>query len=229
MRLVIQDETVVAALLDADAHVDISVPAPDWAHGMSAEEILARARVVEGAVIDVETLETIHVDSSGFRHASPGDGRQPVECGWHDPLVRAANGTWLCLAPLDRAKADKREAINARRDTIIAGGYRHNFGSTAGIRTLDQRGAEDAINWLGLKGVADAMITSGQGADPIGIRDAADETFTASASVVASAMVAMGIWRSQVIAYAWSLKDQLDAAENEEAVAAIGTDEGWPA
>lgn len=125
-------------------------------------------------------------------------------------------------------RAAKASAVNAKRDAIIAGGYQHNFGGTAGIRTLDQRSAEDAINWLGLKGVADAMIAGGNGAEPIGIRDAGDETFSSSATVVSSAMVAMGIWRSTVIAHSWVLKDVIAGAENEAAVKAVDVELGWP-
>lgn len=129
------------------------------------------------------------------------------------------------LAELQAAKAS---AVNAKRDALIAGGYQHNFGGTAGIRTLDQRSAEDAINWLGLKGVADAMIASGNGAELIGIRDAGDETFSSSATVVSSAMVTMGIWRSTVIAHSWVLKDAITAAEDEAALEAVDIEVGWP-
>lgn len=129
------------------------------------------------------------------------------------------------LAELQAAKAS---AVNAKRDAIIAGGYQHNFGGTAGIRTLDQRSAEDAINWLGLKGVADAMIASGNGSEPIGIRDASDETFSSSATVVSSAMVAMGIWRSSVIAHSWVLKDAIAISLDAQHLSQIDLDAGWP-
>lgn len=228
MRLILQDELVVAALRDAEAHPDVSVPAPAWTEGLSAEAILQRARVVAGEVVDAATLETIYVDASGFRHAVPGAGRQAVACGWDDPIERDAAGTWVCLSALDRARAARASKVNARRDQLIGGGYQHNFGGTAGIRTLDQRGAEDAINWLGLKGVADAMIAAGNGSDPVEIRDAGDETFTASANVVSGAMVAMGVWRSSVIAHSWTLKDAIAVAADEAAVAAVDIEAGWP-
>ncbi len=129
---------------------------------------------------------------------------------------------------LDAVKDDRRAAVNVLRDQTIGSGYQHNFGASAGVRTLDQRGSEDAINWLGLKGVADAMIADGQGAETIAIRDAADETFTASATVISAAMVAMGMWRSSVIAHSWTLKDAIAAAEDEAAVAAVDISAGWP-
>ncbi len=207
---------------------DIWQEEPAWMAALEESAAVARAAVVDGELLDTETLETVHVDASGMRHAEAGAGRQAVACGWSDPLTRATDGSWTCLTPLERAKADRRAAVNALRDQTITGGYQHNFGASAGIRTLDQRGSEDAINWLGLKGVADALIADGQGAETIAIRDAADETFVASATVVSSAMVAMGVWRSSVIAHSWTLKDAIAAAEDEAAVAAIDIAAGWP-
>ena len=132
------------------------------------------------------------------------------------------------LVPIEDAKAAKAAAVNAKRDAVIAVGYRHNFGGSAGIRTLDQRTEMDAINWLGLKGVADAMIASGNGSEPIGIRDASDETFSSSATVVSSAMVAMGIWRSSVIAHSWVLKDAIAISLDAQHLSQIDLDAGWP-
>ena len=118
--------------------------------------------------------------------------------------------------------------MNVLRDQLILRGYQHNFGGTAGIRTLVQRGPEDAINWLGLKGVADSLIAAGSGSAPIEIRDASDETFTASATVVSSAMVAMGVWRSTVIAHSWTLKDAIAAAADETALDVVDIEADWP-
>lgn len=49
----------------------------------------------------------------------------------------------------------------------------------------------DAINWFGLKGIADSAIAAGQGSTLIAIRDAGDETFEASANVVAEDQAAL--------------------------------------
>ncbi len=129
---------------------------------------------------------------------------------------------------LERGRADTRRAVNAKRDQVIGGGYQHNFGGTAGIRTLDQRSESDAINWLGLKNLADAAIAAGSGADPMQIRDAGDETFTASANVVASALVSMAQWRGAVMSRSWALKDAIAAAADAAALAAIDIETGWP-
>ena len=131
-------------------------------------------------------------------------------------------------SPVDAKRRNKLAAVNGRREAIIADGYQHNFGGSVGIRTLDQRGTEDAINWLGLKGIADSAIAAGQGSIMIAIRDANDETFEASANVVYGAMVAMGQWRGAVMAHAWGLKDAIAAAEDQAALDAIDIDAGWP-
>ena len=92
--------------------------------------------------------------------------------------ARKADGDWICLSPLDAGEGGQRFAVNGLGNQLIWSDYQHNFCGTAGIRTLDQRGPEYAINWLGLKGVADSLIGAGKGSVPIEIRDASDETFT---------------------------------------------------
>lgn len=135
----------------------------------------------------------------------------------------------LPLAPdLASLKAARIGSVNAERDRMIADGYRHNFGGSAGIRTLDQRNEADAINWLGLKGIADAMVAADQGAGLLPIRDASDDTFTASASVVGAALIGMAQWRGAVMGRSWQLKDAIDAAEDQPALDAIDTGSGWP-
>jgi hypothetical protein len=129
---------------------------------------------------------------------------------------------------LDELKTAKAAAVNIRRDQVIAGGYQHNFGGSAGIRTLDQRTEMDAINWLGLKGIADDAIAAGLGSAPIDIRDAGDQTFQASATVVSGAMVAMGQWRGAIMGHAWALKDAIKAAGDVASLDAIDVDAGWP-
>ncbi|MCW4114737.1 hypothetical protein NPA31_007145 [Aurantimonas sp. MSK8Z-1] len=129
---------------------------------------------------------------------------------------------------LDEAKATLSAAVNVERDAIIASGYQHNFGATAGIRTLDTRTEADRINWIGLKSLADYMIADGQGATPIPIRDASNSTFTASATTVSAAMMSLLHWFSAVMAASWSLKDAIAAAEDDDALDAVDIDAGWP-
>lgn len=118
-------------------------------------------------------------------------------------------------------------AVNAKRDAVIAAGYRHNFGGSAGIRTLDQRDARDETAWLSVKLMAADMVAAGQGASTISIRDSSNATFTCSANVAVSAMSAMGVWRSEVSAWSWALKDEIAAADDED-LATIDINDGWP-
>ena len=186
------------------------------------------ARSDGGVVVEVVDLED-GIDLADAFHPDLGFRTCPEDVvpGW------TFDGEGFAAPPapafdLAAARQAMQGAVNARRDAVIAAGFQHNFGAAAGIRTLDQRSEADAINWLGLKGVADAMIADGRGADPIGIRDAHDDTFSSSASVVSSAMVAMGVWRSSIIAHSWSLKDAIAAAEDEAALDAVDIEAGWP-
>lgn len=119
-------------------------------------------------------------------------------------------------------------SVNARRDAIFNAGYQHNFGGSAGIRTLDNRHEQDAINWLGLERIVDRMIAAGQESEPVEIRDAGDDTFTASAQTMSNALFAMAQWRGAVMARSWKLKDEIVAAADEAALDAIDIDTGWP-
>lgn len=148
-----------------------------------------------------------------------------AEVGW---VVRDGAVTSPPGPGIEALKDAASSAVNARRDDVISAGYRHNFGSSTGIRTLDQRGPDDAINWLGLKGIADSAVAAGQGSAPIAIRDANDETFESSANVVSSAMVAMGQWRGAVMSHAWALKDAIREAADETDLETIDIDAGWP-
>tara|TARA_R110002020_G_scaffold212759_9_gene419404 strand:- start:238 stop:819 length:582 start_codon:yes stop_codon:yes gene_type:complete len=126
-------------------------------------------------------------------------------------------------------RAAAHAAVEAKRDAILSAGYQHNFGGSAGVRTLDNRNEVDAINWLGLKGIVDAKIASGDGEDLLSLRDAGNDIFTVSAATIASALIGMAVWRASVLAVSWTLKDAIAAAEDEAALAAIDLDAGWPA
>lgn len=159
------------------------------------------------------------------------DGNTPAT--W--PMDANDNQTSAALADtLDRygqhfSDADRMLSdVNDRRNAKIAGGYQHNFGGTAGTRMLDQRGESDAINWLGLKGIADSMVADGQGAVLLGLRDASNSTFEASATTVAAAILGMGMWRSSIIAHSWTLKDAIADSPDAAALDLIDIDAGWP-
>lgn len=62
------------------------------------------------------------------------------------------------------------------------------------------------------------MIAAGNGVEPIATRDASDETFTWSATVVPAAI---DVWRSTMIAHSWALKNAIAAAEDKATLEAI--------
>lgn len=186
----------------------------------------------DGSVTTTERHPAIPADAVEIDAASAETLADDGATRWTDTGPWRWTGSALepYVAPfdLDQAKRGRAADVNARRDIAIGGGYQHNFGGTAGIRTLDQRSESDAINWLGLKSLADSLIAAGSGAQAMQIRDAADETFSASANVVSSAMVAMAEWRSAIMSHSWTLKDQISAAVDEAAIAAIDVETGWP-
>ncbi|MBZ8133213.1 hypothetical protein [Afifella sp. IM 167] len=142
--------------------------------------------------------------------APPADGRQK----W--------NGEEWSAPP---ATSKDVGAERARRTGL---GYRHNFGGSAGIRTLDSRDDSDAINWLGLKNIADRLIADGQGETLLSVRDANDETFQSSAATISAALLSMAEWRGAILAAAWALKDQVKAGTFDGSRADIARDEYWP-
>lgn len=151
------------------------------------------------------------------------DVHSSAQQGW----VRQPDGSFgpeveILTAALVAARVD------AERDRRLALGYQHNFGGSAGIRTLDNRDETDAINWLGLNSMAEKLIAGGQGAAMLPIRDAGNETFTASAETVSTAMMGMAQWRAGILSHSWTLKDETAAAADEAALAAIDIGAGWP-
>ena len=148
--------------------------------------------------------------------------------GWH-----YSGGVFTAPATpapdLATLRAEAHAAVEAKRDAVIAAGYSHDFGGAAGTRILDNRGAADALNWLGLKDIVDTMIAAGDGSDTVVIRDASNDGFSASAEAVSGALVAMAMWRASVLTASWALKDAVAAAADEAALAAIDLDAGWPA
>lgn len=125
-------------------------------------------------------------------------------------------------------KLASHRAVNAKRDTMIMAGFTYDFGATAGTRTLDQRNEADAVNWLGLSAMADKMIAAGSGSAMLSLRDASNSTLEASANTIAAAMVAMAQWRSAIMAHSWTIKDQIEAAADQEALDEIVVETGWP-
>lgn len=126
---------------------------------------------------------------------------------------------------LDDRKATLLARIDAKRNAEIAAGYQHNFGASAGVRTLDCRTTEDQTNWLALHGLWSAL-------DPemmVEVIDAGNAVFETSAATGASAILALGQWKSALIVHARNLKNEALGASDDAGLDAIDIDEGWPA
>lgn len=186
-----------------------------------------RLRFDGEAVVDAATYGTFYVDERGRRHITDGAGRQELACSWDAPLV-LEEGTWRVVTALEIAKATKTAAVNALRDEILTGGYQHNFGGSAGYRRLDNRNPSDRDNWQDLMRRVERMIAADEGAELVGVRDAGNETFTASAETVRTALIAMEDWGMAVLAHSWGLKDAIEAAASQAQLNAIDVSSDWP-
>lgn len=156
----------------------------------------------------------------------------PSESGYDlavpDDLMGSVQSVNVPAALLEDRRARKLAAINAKRDALIGAGYRHNFGASAGWRTLDQRHVGDETAWLSVKLRASDLIAAGDGSQIIRMRDAANQCFLTSAETADAAMSAMGVWRADISGHSWDLKDAVEAAEDAAAIDAIDIEAGWP-
>ncbi|MCW7544923.1 hypothetical protein N7I30_14035 [Aurantimonas litoralis] len=125
--------------------------------------------------------------------------------------------------PLDERKTMMASAVNAKRDAIIVAGYRHNFGGSAGIRTLDTRSDSDRVQWLALREIWRGMSET----DRVEVIDQSNAVFETSAATAATAIYDMGVWHSRVIVHARNLKNAILEASDADALDEIDTEAGW--
>jgi len=175
------------------------------AEAMLAASVLTSAQ--RGALAYVE-------DEDGFGFEGPNE------------IVTLLAGVNIEAAELRQRKNELLAQVNAKRDSVLTQGYEYDFGA-AGVRTLDNRNEQDAVNWLGLERIVEKMIAAGQGTALVQIRDAGNDTFSAPAQAVSDALFAMAQWRSAVLAQSWQLKDLIEAAGADD-LPTIDIDSGWP-
>lgn len=134
--------------------------------------------------------------------------------GW-SPIAHPARGSFSAghphLAGLDIAPyeppAPTAADVHAEMQARIAAGFTYDFGGGIGVRTLDCRNDHDEKNWLGGLALCQTLIGAGQGAAPVGVRDAANQNFETTAAGLAAALTAMLLWRKSYLDAAWALKD----------------------
>lgn len=130
---------------------------------------------------------------------------------------------------LSDLKAAKRDAINAKLDAILTGGYSVEAGTMAG-KMLQTRNLEDRTNWLVSQASYSAAVAAGHGAvEGAQFRTADNSTFTVSFSEGLGVLLAMVAWGAAAMNNSWTLKDAVAAAEDQAALDAIDVDAGWPA
>jgi hypothetical protein len=126
---------------------------------------------------------------------------------------------------LTEQKAIKASAIKGRFQTVMLGGYQHNFGGSAGIRTLDMRDADDKANWTLLLIKCQGLIAQGLGANAVTIRGQNNETFTVSANTAFAGLQAMLAWGEAAFSRKWALEAQIAASSDPES---IDIEADWP-
>jgi len=131
-------------------------------------------------------------------------------------------------APFEALRAAKIEAVNARRDAVLTGGYTVQAGDMAG-KVLQTRDLEDRTNWLISQGSYSAAVAGGHGA-VVGarFRTADNETFTLSYADGLAVLLAMAAWGAAVMDNSWALKDAALAAEDAAALDGVDVEAGWP-
>jgi hypothetical protein len=135
----------------------------------------------------------------------------------------------LLTRRLAEAKEAKRAAVNSIRDEKLALGYPHDFGQPHGVKTLDTRTEIDRTNWLGAGQLYSAQIAEGNGA-VVGatLRTSDNTNITLAFQDALNVILSMGVYTGSILSLSWSLKDQLEAAPDHSALAAIDITAGWP-
>lgn len=150
-----------------------------------------------------------------------------ADLGWTAEELGYHGFGFVAVIDLVAAKVEKRADLTRRRDAVLAGGWSHDFGAD-GVHTLDLRNADDKANWTLLLIKTQGMIAASAGAAPITIRTAANVSIVVTATEANAAMVAFLGWGEAVLAHKWALDEQIDAAADTAALAAVDIEAGWP-
>ena len=201
-----------------------------------------------------DTRTICELDGSGFwtgqaHDIGPLDGRPPA---WletasppNDTAVPAGQGwAWLgawVLTDLPVAPAPyvptfsdlqstKSAQVDTQRDTILAGGFTHDFGGAVGVKTLQTRDPVDITNWLTSQAAYSAAVMGGHGSVVAAAFRATDNTtFTLSYQDGLSALLAMAAHGAALYANAWALKDSIAATKDQASLDAIDVTSSWAA
>lgn len=131
---------------------------------------------------------------------------------------------------LAEVKTELNARINAHRDGLAYGGYRHNFGGEVGERVLQTRATPDQANWLLARQIYADMVAAGDGQTEGAVIRAEDNaSITLSYADALALITAMMAWGAAVMQHGWNLKDAVNSAQSVAAAIAIDINAGWPA
>lgn len=131
--------------------------------------------------------------------------------------------------PAPDPKTLKNAAVTAKREAVFAAGFSPSTGPLAG-HTLQVRNEADRINWLTSTTSYGAAIAAGAG-NVVGATFRTADNATVNVTYAQGYQVIvqqMAAWGQAIMARSWALKDQIDAAETDEELAAIDIEAGWP-
>lgn len=134
-------------------------------------------------------------------------------------------------APFAERKQAALDAVLARRDALLAGGFTvpAEVSADLGGRVLQTRNIDDRTAWLTSQAAYSAAVVAGQGAVANAIFRPEDNiTTTVSYAEGLNVLLAMAAWGASIYAHSWDLKDAIDAADHV-AFEAIDIENGWPA
>lgn len=133
---------------------------------------------------------------------------------------------------LEEVQRAARAAVDQRFGLAVHQ-FPWDFGGEIGLQHLQLRSVTDQANWLVALGKAERMVAAGQGAEltPTGIRTLENVTVPVTADQAVTVLTAVSTFGELTMARAWAIKDQINAAPDAAAVAAVLAAElnaGWP-
>lgn len=154
----------------------------------------------------------------------------PDDMANRDRQIIGASGVEIeDYVPPAATRESVKEAIDALWQVKHESGYPHDFGAPHGVKVLQTRESDQPF-WLALAQVASIMVAQGNGELSCGaIRTLDNTNVPVTGSQALAAMLGMQAHLGAILAYSWSLKDQVEGAEDMEAVEAIDINTGWPA
>lgn len=132
------------------------------------------------------------------------------------------------LPTLDVLRTRALVAVNARREAVFAEGFLVTTGALENLH-LQLRNADDKANWMIVEKRARAAIAATLDGTPIiPIRVLENQTVMVTPEYAIEVLTGLETWGGAVMAHSWTLKDAITAASDENDLAAIDLDSGWP-